>query len=158
MIPKYKIRGAAREIAALMKQGRQRALATGKDVYLEYDLKTGTFGLLAPFPVKDEDEEEDDDEKPPPVRPKGYVYETVGKRKLPGGVHFQSVILGQERLEQSGSLRVRIPPFGMAEHHIVNLYDDSKREIAVLFNGFTGYLRFDDKVRGPAELLEDPKE
>ncbi|MHC4608421.1 MAG: pilus assembly FimT family protein, partial [Planctomycetota bacterium] len=132
LIPKYRLRGAAREIGSIMKQARSKALGSGKDVYIEYDLSAKKYWLLVAFPVEDEDED-----APPPAVPRGYVYERVFERELPKGVSIAEVIMGRDRTVQIGCARARITPYGMAEHHIVNLQDEDGRQMCVRFNGFT---------------------
>ena len=96
-----------------------------------------------------------DPDRPPPAIPKGYQYERVRERKLPEHIHIKSVILGRDHIFESNQALVRFSPFGMSEHHIINLYNDGGREMAVRFNGFTGHLSFYDEHRGPEEVLED---
>ena len=50
MVPKYRLRGAAREVGAALKRARARAASTGRDVYLEIDLAKGRYWLLVAFP------------------------------------------------------------------------------------------------------------
>ncbi len=152
IIPKYRLRGVAREIGALMKQVRSRALGTGKDVYLVYDLSEGKYWALAAFPLEDE---ELDPTTPPSAVPRGYEYQKVFEQALPDDVHFHEVHQGSRNRIASGQARIRIPPYGIAEHHIVNLRNDGGRRIAVRLNGFTGHLTFYDEFREPDEVLED---
>src|SRR5436190_12039944 len=53
LVPKYRIRAAGREVASVLKQGKARAAAQGRDVYFEVDLSQGRYWLLAPFPKED---------------------------------------------------------------------------------------------------------
>lgn len=152
LVPKYRLRGAAREIGALMKQARSKALASGKDVYLVYDLPAKKYWVLAAFAKEEEPREPD---QPPSEIPRGFVYEAVFERTLPDDVEIRDVIFGRGEKVDSGQVRVRVPPFGIGEHHIVNLRNDSGKEVAVRINGFTGYLTFYDEYKEPERILED---
>src|SRR5436190_12518669 len=48
LVPKYRLRAAARDVAAVLKQGKARAAAQGKDCYFEVDLSQGRLWLLVP--------------------------------------------------------------------------------------------------------------
>jgi len=154
IFPKYELRAVAREIGAIMKQARSRALGTGKDVYVVFDLSEKKYWILAAFPAN-EDEEELDPDEPPPIVPSGFVYERIFVHQLPDDVSIKSVIVGRGVVVESGQARVRMAPFGMGDHFIVNIYNESDLEIAIRFNGFTGHLKFYKEHRGPEQVLED---
>lgn len=144
LVPKYRLRGAAREVGALLKQAKSRAASTGKDVFFEVDLGRGEYGLLTAFP------------KPEGEGAPGEVeYVPLFSSSLPDGVQFIDVILGEKQKIERGRARVRISPFGIANHAIVNLRNEEKREIAVRMNGFTGFLTFYDGRAEADDLLED---
>jgi prepilin-type N-terminal cleavage/methylation domain-containing protein len=149
LVPKYRLRAAAREVASVLKQGKARAAAQGKDVYFEVDLAQGRFWLLAPFPKP----EEAGDTRPVESRP--LQYEPVFVRQLPDGVHFVDVILGDKEKFTSGRARVRLSAFGASSHVILNLVNTDDVVIAVRMNGFTGLLQYFDQHRDADELLED---
>ena len=176
LIPKYKLRGAAREIGAAMKQGRARAVATGRDVFFEIDLSQGRYWLLAAFPRRDEDdfqnyweplEEVTQDPleailAPEEDRARSLVYEPIFVRSLPGNrpgkrpeIEFVDVIFGQQEIVRQGVARIRLSPFGASEHTIVNLKNFEGRELAVKMNGFTGNLSFYAEYKEADLLLED---
>ena len=52
-------------------------------------------------------------------------------------------------------VRVRLAPFAMSTHTIVNLRNKEDRQAAVKFNGFTGYVSFYEERKDAEELLED---
>jgi prepilin-type N-terminal cleavage/methylation domain-containing protein len=146
MIPKYRLRAAAREVGSTMKQGKARAAATGKDVYLEMDLSKGAYWLLVAFPkTKDSS----------PGGAPAFEYEALSRRALPDGVEFVDVITGEKAKAESGRTRVRMTPFGTSTHVIVNLRNKDKRELSVKLNGFTGFLSFYDEYKDADELLGD---
>lgn len=147
LVPKYRLRGAAREIGAAMKQAKAHAAATGKDVYLEYDLSKGEYWMLFAFPKRKEDGTE--------FEPRVFEYEPLFRRPLPTGVEFVDVICGDQARTTSGNARVKVSPFGISAHTIVNLKSKEDREIAVKLNGFTGYLTFYDRHTDADKLLED---
>ncbi len=149
LVPKYRLRGAAREVAALLKQAKARAAATGRDVYLEADLSRGEYWLLAAFPKQA-------DGAPAGGTPQ-FEYSPVFRTSLPDGVEFVDVIFGEKDKVASGRARVRMTPFGTATHTIVNLKNKDGRELAVKLNGFTGFVSFYDHYKDADELLQDPE-
>ena len=149
MVPKYRLRAAARDVASVLKQGKARAAAQGKDVYFEVDLGQGRYWLLAPFPKP----EEPGDTRPVESRP--LQYEPVFIRQLPDGVHFIDVILGEKEKFTSGRARVRLSAFGASSHVILNLINTEDAVIAVKMNGFTGLISYHDEHQDADELLED---
>jgi len=149
MVPKYKLRAAAREVASVLKQGKARAAAQGKDVYFEVDLSQGRYWILAPFPKPEEPGETRSVESRP------LQYEPVFVRQLPDGVHFIDVILGDKEKFTSGRARVRLSAFGASSHVIMNLINADDVVIAVKMNGFTGLISYYDEHQDADELLED---
>lgn len=148
-VPKYRLRGAAREVASVLKQGKARAAAQGRDLYFEVDLNAGRYWLLVPFPKV----EAGDD--PSTVESRPLVYEPVFARLLPDGCHFIDVILGDREKVNSGRTRVKISALGASSHVILNLGNTDNRIMSVRMNGFTGMIRFSDEHQDAEELLED---
>lgn len=149
MVPKYRLRAAAREVASVMKQGKARAAAQGKDVYFEVDLAQGRYWLLAPFPKPEEPGEQR------PVESRPLQYEPVFVRKLPDGVQFVDVILGDKEKFTSGRVRVRLSAFGASSHVILNLVNHDDVVLSIKMNGFTGLISYHDEHQDADELLED---
>lgn len=148
LVPKYRIRAAAREVASVMKQGKARAAAQGRDIYFEADLSQGRYWLLAPFPKEDPTD-------PRPVESRPLEYEPLFVRMLPDGVHFVEAILGDKDRANSGRIRVRLSAFGASSHVILNLVNTDNVPISVKMNGFTGMFTFHDEHQTADELLED---
>ena len=149
MVPKYRLRAGARDVAAVLKQGKARAAAQGKDVYFEVDLAQGRYWLLAPFPKPEEPGEQR------PVESRPLQYEPVFIRQLPDGVHFVDAILGDKEKFTTGRVRVRLSPFGASSHVILNLVNAEDVVIAIKMNGFTGMISYHDEHQDADELLED---
>jgi prepilin-type N-terminal cleavage/methylation domain-containing protein len=150
MVPKYRLRAAAREVGFHAKRARAQAASTGKDVYIKYDLSRGTYWLLVAFPKKAAPGSPEENQPP-----KEFVYETILRGRLPDEVEFVSVILGSKEIYTQGEATIRVSPFGSAHHHILNLRLKSGQEIATKINGFTGAVTFYDRHLEPEELLED---
>ena len=146
--PKYRLRGAARDVAAVMRQGKSRAAAQGKDVYFEADLSQGRYWLLVPFP-----KEEPGDLRPVESRP--LEYQPLFVRSLPEGVQFVEAILGDKEKANNGRIRVRLSAFGASSHVIFNMANTDHATISVKMNGFTGLVSFYDERQTADELLED---
>lgn len=143
MIPRYRLRGGAREVGDLAKLAKNRAVATGRDVYIQYDLSNHTYWLLSPVEKEEQGK-------------KKIEYERAFFRRLPENVEFVSVVVGKDvRYERSGTATIRISPFGFGGGHIVNLTNEEQRAMAVKINGFTGSLTFFDEEKDADEIFED---
>jgi hypothetical protein len=149
MVPKYRVRAAAREVASVLRQGKARAAAQGRDVYFEVDLSKGRYWLLAPF--RKEDPQADSKE----VAARALEYEPVFVRQLPDGVHFVDAILGDKDKETSGRVRIRLSAFGASSHVILNLVNSDGNIVSLKMNGFTGLISYFDEHQDADELLED---
>jgi prepilin-type N-terminal cleavage/methylation domain-containing protein len=147
VIPKYRLRGAGREVAAVLRQAKARAAATGKEVFVEIDLSKGTYWILSAFPKLLEDGRE--------AEPKAYEYQRVFLKQLPEDVEFTDVVFGSRDKVDRGTARVRLSPLGASSHAIVNLRNRDRLELAVRLNGFTGHVAFYDEHKDADELLED---
>jgi hypothetical protein len=148
MVPKYRLRGAAREVASIVKQGKARAAATGKDVYFEADLSRGSYWLLVAFPKPVE-------ERVSELESNALVYQPILQRSLGEGVHFTDVIFSEKEIVTSGRARLRLTPFGASTNAIFNLKGQDDRELAVRVNGLTGDVAFFEGHRDGDKLLED---
>ncbi|MBI2901804.1 MAG: prepilin-type N-terminal cleavage/methylation domain-containing protein [Planctomycetes bacterium] len=153
MVPKYRIRAAAREVAGQFKRARAKAASTGKDVYARYDLAKGTYWLLVAFPKEGDEEKKSEEGLPEP--PKEFEYQTVLKSELPEDVEFVSLILGKEEIYKEGVPTVRVSPFGSSRHMIVNLRNRDGNVIALKVNGFTGAITYYDRHQEAEDILED---
>lgn len=145
LVPKYRLRGAAREVASTFKQARGKAVGSGKDVYVEFDLSQSRYWLLVAFPRERQAED----------APVVYEYQPTFGRTLPDGVQFVDVLQGAAVRDAEGVARVRVSPFGGSDHVIVNLRNEEGREISLKANGFTGSVTFTDHYMEAQELLED---
>jgi len=149
LVPKYRLRGAAREVASVLKQGKARAAAQGRDVYFEVDLSQGRYWLLVPFPKVEAGED------PGSVEGRPLVYEPVFARLLPEGVHFVDAILGDKEKATSGKIRIRLSAFGASSHIIMNLVNSEDVVLSLKMNGFTGLISYQDGHQDAEDLLED---
>jgi prepilin-type N-terminal cleavage/methylation domain-containing protein len=151
LVPKYRLRGAAREVGSVLGLGKAHAAANGKDVYFEVDLSKGRFWLLAPFPKL-----EAGDEGRFVVEARPLEYQPIFDRTLPEGTQITDVILGSRNGTTSGFARVRLSALGASSHVILNLRNEDGKEIAVKMNGFTGLISYVEGRLEAEELLEDP--
>jgi prepilin-type N-terminal cleavage/methylation domain-containing protein len=149
MVPKYRVRAAAREVASVLKQGKARAAAQGRDIYFEIDLAKGQYWLLAPFP------KEDPNADPKVVAARPLEYQAVFVRSLPDGVHFIDAIMGDKDKATSGRVRIRLSAFGASSHVILNLTNSDDNIVSIKMNGFTGLISYFDEHQDADELLED---
>jgi prepilin-type N-terminal cleavage/methylation domain-containing protein len=148
LVPKYRLRAGAREVAGALKLAKMRAAATGKDVYLEIDLSQGRYWLLVAFPKERAEPSSE-------VESRGMEYQPVFEQTLPEGVEFWDVIFGPKERVDRGHARLRLSPSGASAHTIINLRNKEDRHAAVKFNGFTGYVSFYEERKDAEELLED---
>jgi len=148
LVPKYRLRAAAREVAGALKLAQARAASTGKDVYLEMDLSEGRYWLLVAFPREKEEGQFEFDLR-------STEYQPIFERTLPEGVEFWDVVFGPKEKVDRGRTRARLSPMGSSSHVIVNLRNKEDRHAAVRFNGFTGYVSFYEERKDAEELLED---
>jgi prepilin-type N-terminal cleavage/methylation domain-containing protein len=150
LIPKYRLRGGAREVGALFREARSRAAAMGRDTYVQVDVSKGEYWMLAPFRKLNEDGT--------PAEPPAWEYEEVFRRSLPaeGGstVEFVDVLLGADQKIATGRALMRFTPQGVSNHVIVNLRL-AEKTMAVRMNGLTGALAFSDTRMEADALLED---
>lgn len=143
MLPRYRLRGAAREVGDLAKLAKSRAVATGRDVYLQYDLTNQSYWMLSPVEKEEQGR-------------KKIEYERAFFRQLPENVEFVSVVVSRDvRYERGGTATIRISPFGFGGGHIVNLTNEEHHAMAVKVNGFTGSLTFFDEEKDADEMFED---
>ncbi len=147
LLPKYRLRGAGRDVAAVLRQARARATSTGKEVFVEIDLSRGAYWMFVAFPRLLEDGRE--------AEPKAFEYQRVFPKQLPEGVEFVDVVFGARDRVDRGVARVRLGPFGSSSLTIVNLKNRDGLELAVKMNGFTGFISFYDEHKDADELLED---
>src|SRR5262249_17926847 len=146
LVPKYRLRGAAREVGSVLGIGKAHAASSGKDVYFEVDLPQGRYWLLAAFPR----EQPGDEFLPVESRP--LEYQPVFERTLPEGVIFTDAVLGDKDKSVTGRARARLSPLGSSTHLILNMRNDEGKEISVKMNGFTGMISYADG-RQEAEAL-----
>lgn len=147
VLPKYRLRGAGREVAALLRQAKTRAAAAGREVFVEIDLSKGVYWILAAFPRLREDGLPED--------PAVYEYQRVFAKTLPEGVEFVDVVLGAREKADRGVARLRMSPLGASSHAIVNLRNREGAGLALKMNGFTGYISFHEGRLEGEDLLED---
>jgi prepilin-type N-terminal cleavage/methylation domain-containing protein len=153
LVPKYRLRGAAREVGSVLGLGKAHAASSGKDVYFEVNVARGEYWLLAAFP-----KEEIGDTSATDVSARPLEYQPVFQRSLPDGVQFTDVVLGDRNksFNDNGISRARISALGASSHIILNMKNDEGREISVKMNGFTGIISYVDGRQEAEAMLEDP--
>lgn len=146
MLPEYRLRGEARKVGAEMARAKGEALASGRDVYLGYDLNRGKMWLWVwrETPVEERTAGEPD---------VGWIVHL--EEDLRPGVHITNVIFGTRRTVTEGTAMVRVSPMGTADQHIVNLVSDEGQAVSVKLNGITGVVSYGD---APAVQQEYHKE
>jgi prepilin-type N-terminal cleavage/methylation domain-containing protein len=153
LVPKYRLRGAAREVGSVLGVGKAHAAANGKDVYFEVDLARGAFWLLAAFPKVEAGDDARTDIKARPLE-----YQPIFERELPEGVVFTDVVLGDKDKASNGRARARLSALGSSAHLILNMRNDEGKEISLKMNGFTGVISYAEGRQEAEALLEDPGE
>ena len=148
VVPKYRLRGAAREVAGAIKQARAKAASSGKEVYFEADLSKSAYWLLVAFPKEPREGEEVPERRELEYRP-------FLQAALPEGVQFVDLIFSQSEKVAEGRARLRISPLGTSAHTIVNLKNEDGRPLAVKVNGFTGTVSYYEAYKEADEHLDD---
>ena len=160
MVPKYTLRAGAREVAAILKQARSRASATGRDIYVRIYVSEQKYELLVPFEKPNPSLSLFPPDTPPEqLPPKEWEFQPMMTKSLPKEVRFVNVILGREpdQTFASGTLTVRMTPYGLGNHMILNLQLHERR-MAVRLNGLTGFTSFYEDELKPDDFLEDTGE
>ena len=152
VIPKYRLRGASREVGAILKTAKAKAASAGREVYFQADLQQGEYWLLVPLPKLKED-----GSLPGPDDPVEYVYKEVLRHRLDDGVEFAEIITGPDSRVTSGKTLVKFSPFGASQSVIVNLRM-GERPMCTKLNGLTGVVTFYEEHQKADELLEAPSE
>lgn len=150
LVPKYRLRGAAREVGSVLGLGKAHAASNGRDVYFEVDLARGGYWLLAPFP-----KEEIGDTPSTDVGGRPLEYQPIYQRSLPDGIQFTDVILGDKDKTTDGRTRARLSALGSSQHIILNLRNDEGKELSVKLNGFTGLISYVEGRQEAEAMLED---
>ena len=133
LIPEYALRAEARAIGQHMKTAKGEALATGRDVYIGYDLRRGRYWMWLWEGIS-----EDERLTQGPTGRWSLMFE----KQLKEGVRFSNVIYGRQKTVTYDVAPVRVTPMGTADHHIVNLVGDGGQELAVKLNGVTGVVSY----------------
>ncbi|HVR86026.1 MAG TPA: prepilin-type N-terminal cleavage/methylation domain-containing protein [Planctomycetota bacterium] len=152
LVPKYRLRGAARDVGSVLGLGKAHAAANGKDVYFEVDLARGAYWLLAAFPKA----EPGDERQVIDVRSRPMEYQPMFEQSLPDGIQFTDVVLGVKDQTNTGHARARLSALGSSTHIILNMRNDEGKEISVRMNGFTGVISYVDGRQEAEALIEDP--
>lgn len=146
LVPEYALRADARALAGHMKLAKGEALASGRDVYIAYDLPNGEYWMWVLESTADE--EEMDAEKFASIisGESEFEWTEMFHRKLEAGIQFNNIIYGRNKRISTGTANVRVTPMGTADHHIVNIRGSDGMEMAVKINGITGVVSFYDKA------------
>jgi len=151
LVPKYRLRGAAREVGSVLGLGKAHAASNGKDVYFEVDLARGAYWLLAAFPKSTPGDQLPSTD----VAARPLEYQPIFAQTLPEGIQFTDVVLGDKDKTNEGRSRARLSALGSSTHIILNMRNDDGREISVRMNGFTGVISYADGRQEAEALLED---
>lgn len=172
LVPSYRLKGAAREVAALLERAQSEAISTRKEFRVAYDLDRNTYWLV--LPPKEEEEQEETDptalaaaqaDQPiddiehgqAPVDPNAEQdasgtrtdaeREALAPKDLPTNVVFEAVIIGDDE-KQNGEVMVPFERLGTAGSHVVGLKlenDENNTQIWVKFNALTRTIEYYDE-------------
>jgi prepilin-type N-terminal cleavage/methylation domain-containing protein len=173
LVPSYRLKGAAREVAALLEMAQSEAISQRKEFRVAYDLDRNTYWLVLP----PKDREEEDGETDPtalaaaqadqpiddiehgqaPVDPDAEQdtsgaqtnaeREALAPKDLPTNVVFEAVIVGDDE-KQSGEVMVPFERLGTAGSHVVGLKlenDENNTQLWVKFNALTRTIEYYDE-------------
>jgi prepilin-type N-terminal cleavage/methylation domain-containing protein len=175
LVPSYRLKGAAREIATAMEQAQSEAVGNRREYQLAYDLDTDTYWLVLPPKRKDEDREEADktpeelareealkkqddlEHGLPPKDPDApqdeeqattdVEREALTPKGLPTDVVFVSVVVGDDE-KSGGEIRVPFTYLGTDGSHVVGLKLENGEEgdqLWVKFNAITRTIEYHEQ-------------
>lgn len=128
LVPIYRLNNAMREISFLVRNAKLKAQSANDFVFLQFDLQSGRYWLLAP------DKKEGGD----------TTYKRQMVSVLPNDVEFAGVIRGRTGKETYGKITHMFDPYGIAAPFIINVRLKSRQNTVKGFKygGFTGSTEF----------------
>ncbi|NUN49582.1 MAG: prepilin-type N-terminal cleavage/methylation domain-containing protein [Candidatus Brocadiae bacterium] len=156
LLPKYRVRAAVRDIASELRLARAQAMSTGMPHYVQYNLETGEFWILAPEEKKEGDltvEEEDTTENA--FKAAEYVWAKTMEQKLPDGVKIEKILWSAGREADLMPVTIECSPYGSIRSHtiwVTGTEDGSKFTIEP--SPLTGFVAFSEGHVEPAALEE----
>lgn len=173
LVPTYRLKGAAREIASAIEQAQAEAVGNRREYQLAYDLDTDTYWLVLPPKPKDEEKAAETPEEAarkaalrpqddlehglPPRDPNApqeeeeattdVEREALTPKGLPTDVVFVSVVVGEEE-KAGGEVRVPFSYLGADGSHIVGLKLENGAEsdqVWIKFNAITRTIEYHEQ-------------
>ena len=136
LVPKYRLRTAARELGSTIEFVRLTAVSRGLWMGVHYVPTPGPgekdrpyYQIIPPPP---------DDFPEQPIEDR----ELLTKQYLPEGVQIAKVILAGNQIVDRGSINVLFSPMGNAGSHIVVLEGQNDRFVSLKLNSITGSIDF----------------
>jgi len=154
MVPKYRARAAVREVASTLSLARSLAMSTGMPHYVQYDVTTGEYWILAPEPVKDPDDiAEEADSTENAFKDYTYKWSRTMERKLPDQVVFEKILWSADKPADQMPVTIEVSPYGSMRLHTVWITgkEDSSK-FTITSNPVTGYVEFKEGHVEPAVL------
>jgi len=137
VLPKYRLRTAARDIGTAVEQQRLSAVSRGRWLGIHY--------VLTPLPQDNPDKAYYQLIPPPPddYPDQPLAMRELGvKHELPDRVRIARVLLAGNQVVDRGSVSVLFSPMGNAGSHITILEGENERFLAVKVNCITGSIEF----------------
>lgn len=172
LVPSYRLKGAAREVAALVERAQSEAISTRKEYRIAYDLNSNTYWLVLPPAEEEEgsqpagllgDAEEADqtfndiEHGQAPVDPDAEQDTSAARtdddaamlvpKDLPTNVVFSAVIIGDDE-KQNGEVMVPFERLGTAGSHVIGLKlenDENDTQVWIKFNALTRTIEYYDE-------------
>lgn len=168
LVPSYRLKGAAREVAALLEMAQSEAISQRKEFRVAYDLDSNTYWLV--LPPKDPEESDATDPTAQAARPiddiehgqapvdpdaeqdasatqNDHEREALAPKDLPTNVVFEAVIVGDDE-KQTGEVMVPFERLGTSGSHVIGLkleHDENNTQIWVKFNALTRTIEYHDE-------------
>jgi type II secretory pathway pseudopilin PulG len=159
LVPKYRVRGAVRDIASEIRLARAQAMSTGMPHYVQYNIETGEYWILAPEEKKTPDEAlEQEDTAENAFKESEYVWKKTMEQKLPSGVTIEKILWSAGQEADRMPVTVECSPYGSIRSHtiwVTGSEDGSKFTIEP--SPLTGFVTFSEGHVEPA-ALEDAAE
>lgn len=128
--PRYRLRGAARELGSTINWARSLSGGTGRTYTLHYDLDNRAYWIIEPPGP------EDDPDLPLDERPR------LPRNELPLAVEFDNLVLGDNRRVRDGTVDIEMDPLGHGGSHIVHLKNTEGGFLCLKFSSMLGFVDY----------------
>jgi prepilin-type N-terminal cleavage/methylation domain-containing protein len=148
LVPKYRLRSAARSLASTLEYVRVSAINRERWMGIRYVFEPAGAGELPYYQVI-------------PPAPEDNPYQPIedrelqSKKYLPTGVRFHHLVLAGNQMVNGGAINVLFSPGGNAGSHAIVLEGQDGRLASLKLNCITGIMQFSDTGQVAFENFEE---